>query len=128
MKLIKNNLKIFALFVIAFLPLLSWTCGSTENRAQNQRPGNNNLQDRVQGEYLVTIAGMGGAEEVRRIFSEFGSLTVTPLTGTPGVFLLKFSPDPGLETLQKRASQSGQIQSVQPNFIYHINQKPGGPQ
>jgi hypothetical protein len=106
---------------------------STINNSDNKQSVGNiqkyQKQNTAPGEYLVTVTAKGNAKEIKRIFSKFSIVSVSGLDNTPGVFLVKFKDDPGLEAVQNTASKNGQIKAVQPNFIYRtISPQPVGPQ
>jgi len=135
-----------AIFLVSGLILLAEGCQTTglknspaisgessqKNTGIRQPPGEISrglAQNTVHGEYLVTVEGNAGANDVLRIFSDFSILSVTALDNTPGVFLLKLRDDPGLEKLQNAAQKAGAVKALQPNFIYRSNNiRQGRPQ
>lgn len=76
-------------------------------------------QDRVPGEYLVTVQKGGDEALIRKLFAPFSVKEVQSLG--EGLFLLKIEKDPGPKALKKKGRESEQIRSVQPNFVYQLN-------
>ncbi|MBI3395271.1 MAG: hypothetical protein HY042_05510 [Spirochaetia bacterium] len=112
--------------------LLAASCGGRTDadnvrvRTASEQP---EAQFRVPGEYLVTVNGNAGPREITDAFKQFNVESVTPLSNTPGVFLMRLKMDPGLEALKSAAAKVPLVKAIQPNFVYHmIPSGPGAPQ
>jgi hypothetical protein len=73
-------------------------------------------RDGVQGEYIVTVDEGAGEEIVRQAFVSFNLVTCEDLG--KGRYLVKIHPDPGPETVVRKAVSLPGIKAVQPNYTY----------
>jgi len=73
-------------------------------------------ENRVLGQYLVTIKEGGSAETLTEVFKQYGIKSIQDLSS--GRYLITLEQDPGPEELAKLAASSADIEDVQPNFIY----------
>lgn len=77
------------------------------------------LNQTVSGSYIVKATG-NGEQAIRRVFAQYGIVSVLPLGNDQ--FELRLNSDPGLDTLKSTAADSnGAVTAVQPNFVYHSN-------
>jgi hypothetical protein len=76
-------------------------------------------QNRVPGEYLVTLAAEADVKAIAELYGRFG------IKGTRGlgrnVFLVKLTEDPGPAKMEELRGQNVQIKAVQPNFVYRAS-------
>lgn len=75
------------------------------------------------GEYIVTLRQGADEASVRAVFSAFDVQGFSNIGGQQ--WLLKVSKDPGPAVMQSKAADSKAIASLQPNFIYRQQNKPG---
>ncbi len=103
-----------------FLTFLGLTAGCsnshTETYTKDRELIRESNQNRVPGEYIVTVREGADVSAAQALFSEFDIREVRDLGGRR--LLLKLGKDPGPETVQRKAAGSEKIQAVQPNFIY----------
>lgn len=71
---------------------------------------------RVTGEYLIVLAPGAGEDAIRRAFAKHRFEIVKDLGKSR--YLIRFTPDPGLEYLQGVVEGDNDIRSVQSNLIY----------
>jgi hypothetical protein len=105
---------------VAFMLVLtiSTACSQDTARtvARNERPMMNQT---VSGSYIASAPGAGELA-VRRVFAEYGIVSVTPLGNDQ--YELRLNRDPGIEALSISVNNSGGlIRAIQPNFTYRIN-------
>ncbi len=74
-------------------------------------------QQRVQGEYIISLRKGGDEKHLRALYKKYGIQKVTPMGR--GRYLIRIQRDPGLERLKKETIDSEFIKAVQPNFRYH---------
>jgi hypothetical protein len=90
---------------------------SGESRTIKTRPATEN---RVPGQYIVTLKEGVGTELLQEVFAEFGIQSVKDLSS--GRYLITLEKDPGPEVIIKQAATSSEIEHVQPNYIYRTMQ------
>lgn len=73
-------------------------------------------QQRVPGEYLIVLNPGAGEAAIRHAFAEHRFEIVKDLGKSR--YLIRFTPDPGLEHLQEVVETDEDIRSVQSNLIY----------
>jgi hypothetical protein len=93
---------------------------SDDKSTPAKTPGN---QDRVPGEYLVSVQKGGDEALIRRIFAPYSVRDVQPVSDD--LFLLKVDQDPGPDAIKRKGEESDQIRSVQPNFVYRLERPQG---
>jgi hypothetical protein len=110
------DVKFIALSALALsLPTAACTRAHTEAIALNDKPINTLNLSRSDG-YIVT-ASNGGEPAIRRAYAKFGIIAIKPIGN--GLYELHVQSDPGLAEMENLALHSGgEIQAVQPNFIY----------
>ena len=82
-------------------------------------------ESRVQGEYLVrvatTVADQADAEEAINVaYQAYGTTIVRQIT--KGLFLVRFTQDPGPEQVKRIADETEKIRYAEPNQIYRIQE------
>jgi hypothetical protein len=75
----------------------------------------------IPGEYLVRSEK--SIEQLQRAFSSTGFVSVSRVE--PGLYLLRFEKDPGLDVLVRLSAKEG-LGTVQPNFRYSTQPGSGG--
>jgi hypothetical protein len=78
------------------------------------------IENRVPGQYIVTLKEGVGTELLQEVFAEFGIQSVKDLSS--GRYLITLEKDPGPEVIIKQAATSSEIEHVQPNYIYRTMQ------
>jgi hypothetical protein len=73
-------------------------------------------QDRVPGEYLVTVAARDRVSAIVELYGQYGIKDIRDLGGT--VFLLVLTEDPGPARMDQVRGGSAHILAVQPNLVY----------
>jgi len=86
---------------------------NVEPRTLSPQPSQEN---RLPGQYLVTLKEGGGAETLTEVFKQYGIKSIQDLS--KGRYLITLERDPGFETLVKQALTASDIDAVQPNYIY----------
>ncbi len=81
--------------------------------------GSTAAPNQAPGEYIVTVSAGAGEDLLRRQYRIYGIRDITDLGAD--MFLLRLGNDPGLDAVQRKASESGQVRAVQPNYIYQDN-------
>ena len=77
-------------------------------------------ENRVPGQYIITLKKGGRVETLHEVFAEFGVRSIQDLSR--GRYLITLEKDPGLENISRQAVTSPNIESVQPNYIYRTMQ------
>lgn len=77
-------------------------------------------QHRLKGEYIVTVADGGAETLLQQLYGEYAVETLKDLG--KGRYLLRVGRDPGARIMEEKATESGRIKSVQPNFSYHTQE------
>ena len=80
-------------------------------------------QDRVPGEYLVSVQKGGDEALIRKVFASYSVRDVQPVSDN--LFLVKIDQDPGPEEIKRKAEESDRIRGVQPNYVYRLERSPG---
>ena len=80
-------------------------------------------QDRVPGEYLVSVQKGGDNALIRNVFATYSVRDVQPVSDN--LFLLKIDQDPGPDEIKRKAGESDRIRAVQPNYVYRLERSPG---
>jgi hypothetical protein len=104
--LISGRRRVLQLGVLAAASVLC-ACGNSASRA---------AENRVAGEYIVTLAPEGDAKTISDVFGRFDLRSVQPIGN--GAFLVVLGDDPGLAAMQKLAAANAAIKAVQPNYHY----------
>lgn len=76
------------------------------------------LRRHIPGEYVLSAVRGIPASELVAIFQFARPFTIEPLAHTSDTYLLKFSIDPGLESLRRKIRNSRKIKDLQPNYLY----------
>jgi hypothetical protein len=76
-------------------------------------------QNRVPGEYLVTLAAGADVKAIADLYGRFGIKGTQDLGRN--LFLVRLTEDPGPAKLEELRGQNAQITAVQPNFIYRAS-------
>jgi len=86
---------------------------NVEPRTLSPQPAQEN---RLPGQYLVTLKEGGSAETLTEVFKQYGIKSIQDLSR--GRYLITLEQDPGPEALVKQALTASDIAAVQPNYIY----------
>lgn len=107
------------------LSIANLSCsGVSEGTASSQTQAvDGKEQQRVAGEYIVTLRPRADEASVRALFSAFDLQEFSNIGGQR--WLLKIRKDPGPAVIQSKAPESQVIEAIQPNFIYRQQSKPG---
>ena len=73
-------------------------------------------EDRVPGQYIITLKAGVAVEILQDVFAEFGLASVRDLA--KGRYLITLEKDPGPEDITRHAATSSSIEYVQPNYVY----------
>jgi hypothetical protein len=118
-----------ALQVLAWatISLVTMSCSAVNDGGVAASPrvqsGAANAQQRVTGEYIVTLRQGADEAAVRELFSAFDVQELSTIGGQQR--LLKVRKDPGSAVMQSKAAESPAIEAIQPNFIYRQHSEPG---
>jgi hypothetical protein len=107
-----------ALFLL--LAVITSACTEPSNNQKSDQPVVNiqpTANNRVPGEYLVTLTASGNPESLRSVFNAYGVKAIREFS--KGRYLVVLEHDPGPEEIAERVAASTDIVRVQPNFIYH---------
>ncbi len=73
-------------------------------------------QQRVPGEYLVTVRSGTDGRRIRDLYAEYSVVDLRRVRDN--VFLLEIAKDPGPEAVRALGLSSGEVTAVQPNYVY----------
>jgi len=73
-------------------------------------------ENRVSGQYLVTLKEGGSAETLTEVFKQYGIISIQDLSR--GRYLITLEQDPGPEAIVSQAATASDIEQVQPNYLY----------
>lgn len=73
-------------------------------------------QQRVPGEYLVTVRSGTPEQRIRDLYADYSVVDLRRLHDD--VFLLRLAKDPGPEAARALGLSSGAVTDVQPNYVY----------
>jgi hypothetical protein len=76
-------------------------------------------QNRVTGEYVVTVHQDGDAEVLREVFRSYSVEAIQRIAHHQ--YLVKLRNDPGPEKVRREGMQSTFVRDVQPNYVYRAN-------
>lgn len=111
-----------ALAVTLALASAAAACDSPAPRTPQADAPAGARQDRVPGEYLVTVAARDRVAAIADLYGQFGVKDIRDLGGT--VFLLRITEDPGPARMEQVRRGSAHILAVQPNLVYRTR-RPG---
>lgn len=99
------------------------SCGDSANQ-KNMEPRTITTQtateNRVPGQYIITLKEGGNVETLHKVFTEFGVESIQDLSKDR--YLITLEKDPGPEDITKQATTISDIKHVQPNYIYRTMQ------
>lgn len=87
------------------------------NQNQPMRPIQEKMPMFKEGEYLFATEEGVTIEELRALFDEFGIIKLDSLIVHDRSYLLVLKNDPGLTTMEKKASGFGKIRNMERNQI-----------
>ncbi|MEX2198384.1 MAG: hypothetical protein WD886_06200 [Burkholderiales bacterium] len=108
--------RLVAIAVTLVLASAAAACGSPAPRTPQAAAPADARQDRVPGEYLVTVAARDRVAAIVDLYGQFGIKELRDLGGT--VFLLILTEDPGPARMVQIRGGSAHILAVQPNLVY----------
>jgi len=73
-------------------------------------------ENRVPGQYIVTLKESGRSETLTEVFKQYGIKSIQDLSR--GRYLITLEQDPGPEEINKQAATASDIEQVQPNYLY----------
>lgn len=76
-------------------------------------------QERVAGEYLITLSPGTDTRVIADVYGRFGVRSIKAVGAD--IFQLNLADDPGPEKMEDLGRQEARIRAVQPNFIYRAN-------
>src|SRR5215469_11456618 len=84
-------------------PMTATSAHSSQSGPSNDKPTPATIppQDRVPGEYLVSVQKGGDDALIRKVFAPYSVRDVQPVSDN--LFLLKLDQDPGPEEIQRKA-------------------------
>ena len=100
-------------------------CGETPRDPHGAAAGTWSRQNRVSGEYLVTVAALADEKAITDLYGRFGIKSIRNLG--KGVFLVTLTEDPGPSTMEKLRAGNRQIEAVQPNYAYRTGEPKRAP-
>ena len=90
-------------------------CGNPTVSAQTPPPETKS-QQRVPGQYLVTLAAGAEANAIDALYGRFGVKGVRSIGNN--VYLVTLIEDPGPDAMEKLRAGNAHIRAVQPNYVY----------
>ena len=108
--------RLVALAVTLALASAAAACGSPAPRTTQATAPAGVRQDRVPGEYLVTVAARDRVAAIADLYGQFGIKEIRDLGST--VFLITVTEDPGPARMEQVRGGSAHILAVQPNLVY----------
>ena len=104
-----------ATFSVVIVAAALCACGNPTVSAQTP-PVEGKSQQRVPGQYLVTLAAGAEARAINDLYGRFGIKSLRETM--KGVFLVTLTEDPGPAEMEKLRGGNAQIKAVQPNYVY----------
>jgi hypothetical protein len=86
---------------------------------QGVQTSRNETQNRVKGEYLVTLVSGESEKVITEKYAHFGINSIHALGN--GTYLLNIKNDIGPEGIGAVIEHDNRIKAVQPNFVYSAN-------
>jgi hypothetical protein len=108
--------RLVALAVTLSLAGAAAACGNPGARTPQAAAPAGARQDRVPGEYLVTVTARDRVAAIADLYGQFGIKELRDLGGT--VFLIRVAEDPGPARMEQVRGGSAHILAVQPNLVY----------
>ena len=90
-------------------------CGNPTVSAQTPPPEAKS-QQRVPGQYLVTLMPGGDAKAINDVYGSFGIKSARSIGNN--VYLVTLTQDPGPYAMERLRGGNAQIKAVQPNYVY----------
>ena len=90
-------------------------CGNPTVSAQTP-PVEGKSQQRVPGQYLVTLAAGADVKAIAEVYGRFGIKATRDLGNS--LFLVTLTEDPGPAEIEKLGRGNARIKAVQPNYVY----------
>jgi len=78
-------------------------------------------QDKVRGEYLVTLSAGTDVRVITNLYGQFGIQEMKHVGNS--VFLVTLSDDPGQTRMDELRAQESRIEAIQPNLAYRSQPK-----
>lgn len=91
------------------------SCGGTELPSPHLAE-----HGRVFGEYIITVVNNDAESLIRQLYGEYSIEAIKGLGEDR--YLLRMGQDPGPEVIKEKATKSGRVKSVQPNFAYQTQE------
>ncbi len=113
---------ILSLFLLpALFSFFCYSYGSTNKRSVAKRKLISKRQNRVIGEYLVTVRRGSDYDHIKIIKGHFADYTVIRIIRIKNdLYKIKIKNDPGPREIEKKGLQSREIVAVQPNYVYRV--------
>ena len=113
------SLAVFSAFFLVSTLLACTTKGNVTKKISVNPvlQGAANRENRVLGEYIATLRDDTDLESLKRLYIEYDVQWIKPIGKK--MYLFKIAEDPGPEVIERKGLQSGVIQHIQPNFLYH---------
>jgi len=73
-------------------------------------------ENRVPGQYIVTLKESGRSETLIEVFKQYGIKSIQDLSR--GRYLITLEQDPGPEAVASQAANASDIEQVQANYLY----------
>jgi hypothetical protein len=96
-----------------------FACGHSPGTLAMDPQRSPSAQNRVAGEYLVTLAPGADVKVINDLYGRFEIKRIQDLGRS--VFLLVITDDPGPAKMDEIRRQEARIKAVQPNFAYRSN-------
>jgi len=122
----RNGMRRLIAFIMAMAGMAAgFSCGHTPSNPGPTPMDFSSHQNRVRGEYLITLVPGADVKVIDYLYGRFGIKGIQDLGSN--TFLVIITEDPGPAKMEELRGQNAYIKAIQPNFIYRTN-RPGNAQ
>ena len=117
-----NCIRLAPTLVFALTTMVAGTsCGHGEDNKSATLEDFSTPQDKVRGEYLVTLSAGADVEVITSVYGQFGIQKMKNVGNN--VVLVTLSEDPGQTRMDEIGAQESRIEAIQPNLVYRSQPK-----
>jgi len=118
MEIISKQKYIYFPIVIILSVFILFSCTSKNMKKESTNINRESYEDRVAGEYIVTLREGVAEDFLYSYFSRLSVLSVSKIHDT--VFLIKVENDPGPDKIKEEYLDNDRILNIQPNYKYEL--------
>ena len=120
---IRMDIRIATNVFLLAIAVTTSACGhvseSKTTSVQGVQTSRNETQNRVKGEYLITLVSGYSEKAIMEKYDHFGIISIHVLGN--GTYLLSIKNDIGPEGIGAVIERDNRFKAVQPNFVYRAN-------